>query len=147
MPEPTSTVAAATASIATSAVAVPVLAIFGVSLGIRADMLLAGFAGGIAAIAFLNAVPSTGDTWRELLRTTGKRVGFCIASAVFAAYTAPLLALLNGAGTRDEVVLGVAFVAGSGASLFLPWLIARLKGEKPGKPEGEPPPAAGGGVA
>jgi hypothetical protein len=144
MPEPTSTAAT---TLAASTVAVPVLAAFGISLGLRADMLLAGFGGGIAAIAFLNAVPSTGDTWRELVRTTARRVGFCFASALFAAYTAPLFLIFN--GIREEAVLGIAFVAGSGASLLLPWLIDRMKGGKGEKPAEKPelPPAPGGGAA
>jgi hypothetical protein len=123
MPEPTST---ATATIAATSVAVPVLAVAGVSLGLRADVLLAGFAGAIAAITLLDSVPSTGDTWRELLRTSLRRVGVALGSSVAAGYLAPLLSFFN--GIPDYLVLSVAFVAGVGAPRLLPWIIERIKG-------------------
>ena len=122
MPEPTTSAAAAT--LATSAVVVPVLSMLGVSLGLRADVLLAGFCGAVAAIALLNTVPAEGDTWRELLRTSLKRVGVALGSAVTAGYTAPLLALIN--GVPDALILSVSFISGAGAPHLLPWLITRV---------------------
>lgn len=119
MPEPTSI-----ATLAGSAVAVPVLTIAGVSLGLRADVLLAGFAGAVAAMTLLNTVPASGDTTRELMRTTLKRVGVAVGSAVTAGYTAPLMAMLN--GVPEALVLGVSFVVGAGAMRLLPWLIERF---------------------
>ncbi|HYE41395.1 MAG TPA: hypothetical protein VEB23_15765 [Ramlibacter sp.] len=133
MPEPTS---AATATIVAGSAAVPVLVaasaaapvieVFGIAIGLRADVLLAGFAGAIAAITLLNSVPATGDTWRELVRTSFRRIGVAIGSAGTAGYIAPLLGFVN--GVPDWLVLSVAFVAGAGAPQFLPWLITRLKG-------------------
>lgn len=121
MPEPTS---AAGATLLAQAVAVPVLTVFGVSLGLRADVLLAGFGGAVAAITLLNSVPATGDTWRELVRTSLKRVGVALGSAVTAGYTAPLVGFIQ--GIPQPLVLGVAFVVGAGALSLLPWLIQRM---------------------
>lgn len=138
MPEPTT---ATVATITAQALAVPILTVAGISLGLRADVLLAGFSGAVAAIALLNTVPSTGDTWRELLRTTLKRVGVAIGSAVTAGYIAPLLAFIN--GVPEALVLGVAFVVGVGAPQLLPWLVERFgKGAPPA-----PPTAGNGGAA
>ncbi len=137
MPEPTSTAAA---TFGVSALAVPALTVFGVGLGLRADVLLAGCCGAVAAIGLLNSVPSTGDTWRELLRTSTKRLGVTLGSALMAGYTAPLLALFN--GVPDYMLNAVAFVTGAGAPQLLPWLIDRLKGRASAPP---PPPAATGG--
>lgn len=127
MTEPASTAAV---TVAAQAVAVPVLTAFGMSLGLRPDILLAGFAGAVAAITLLKSVPSTGDTVVELLRTSAKRVGVSVGSAVTAGYTAPLVAFIN--GVPPGLVLGVAFVIGVGAPQLLPWLLKRLgSGEKP----------------
>ena len=63
----------------------------------------------LAAITLLNTVPGTGDTWRELLRTSARRVGVAIGSATAAGYIAPLLSLIN--NMPDPLVLSVAFVA------------------------------------
>lgn len=112
MPEPT-----ATATLAAGAAVVPVLSVFGVSLGLRPDELLAGFGGALAAIALLDTVPSTGDTWRELIRTSLRRVSFATASAVTAAYLVPLASLFTTIPTSAE--LGMCFVCGVGAQRFL----------------------------
>lgn len=125
MPEPTSVTVA---TLAAQAVAVPVLTVFGVSLGLRPDMLLAGFAGAVAAITLLNTVPSSGDTLKELGRTSLKRVGVCVGSAVTAGYTAPLFGLIN--AIPESMILGVAFVVGAGALSLLPWIIERFGKEK-----------------
>lgn len=121
MPEPTTTAAA---TLVAQAAAVPVLTVAGISLGLRADVLLAGFAGAVAAMTLLNSVPATGDTARELARTTFKRVGVSIGSAVTAGYTAPLVALIN--GIPIPFILSVSFVVGAGAMQLLPWLIERF---------------------
>lgn len=127
MPEPTSTAAGTAAVIAGAAVAMPVLSaapsivpqivILGYAIGLRADVLLAGFAGSVVALAFFNTVPSTGDTWRALLETTVKRMWWCLASALSAGYMTPLLMLLDGDKLRipESLMLSVAFLAGGGA--------------------------------
>lgn len=122
LPEPT----AATATLVMTGVAVPVLTFLGVPLGLRADVLLAGFLGAIAAIALLNTVPSTGDTWRELLRTTWRRFMVTVASAVTAGYLAPLV-------TNDHVavanLLSLAFVIGAGAQKALAMALEKFGGK------------------
>jgi hypothetical protein len=144
MPEPTSSAAA---TLVGQALAVPALTVAGISLGVRPDVLLAGFCGAVAAIGLLNTVPSTGDTLLELVRTSVRRVGVTVGSAVTAGYIAPLLNVVN--GVPDWLVLSVGFVAGAGAPKILPWLIERLglgQGAKPPPPSGPgDPPANGGG--
>jgi hypothetical protein len=127
MTEPVSTSAAA--MLAASSVAIPVLTIAGISLGLRADVLLAGFAGSVAAMALLNSVPSSGDGARELLRTTAKRLGVAVGSSVTAAYIAPLVALIN--NVPDPLILSVAFIAGAGAMRILPFIIERFSRKPP----------------
>lgn len=53
MPEPTTTTVA---TITTASVTVPALAAFGVSIGLRPDVLIAGFGGSLATIVLLNSV-------------------------------------------------------------------------------------------
>lgn len=121
MPEPVST-AASTLTAAT--VAVPALTAFGVPLGLRPELLIAGFAGALVAIVLLNAVPSTGDTWRELLRTTVRRITAAVASSLTAGYLTPMLAA--GLTLSEPVLLGLAFAAGAGAQQVVRAAIARL---------------------
>ena len=59
-------------------------------------------------MALLNTVPSTGDTWRELGKTSMRRVGVAVASSAFAGYATPILALIN--GIPDALLLSMAFV-------------------------------------
>lgn len=106
---------------------VPQIIIFGYAVGLRADVLLAGFAGSVVAIAFFNAVPSTGDTRWELARTSWRRMWHCLACALTAGYLTPLLLLLDGllviGGEKvripESLTLSVAFVAGAGAQRIL----------------------------
>lgn len=124
MPDPTIPTAAvaAAALTTTGAVAVPVLTVAGVSLGLRPDVLVAGLAGALCAIALLDAVPSTGDSWRELLRTSGRRVVVALASALTAGYTVPLVAR---ADLGQAVELAGAFLVGAGAQRLLRRWLAR----------------------
>lgn len=140
MPEPTSTTAAAV-TLASLTLAPPVLSIAGVSLGLRPDVLLAGFSGAVAAMALLNTVPSSGDTWRELLRTSARRVGVAVASAATAGYMAPLLSLID--GTPGVLLLSVAFGVGAGAQTVLASYIERLRGRAA---QAGPNGPAGGGA-
>ena len=81
MTEPTSTAAAAVTLAAASA-SIPVLTILGIPLGLRADLLIAGFAGGIAAIGLLNSVPGSDDTWREMIKLGRRRIFVAVCSAL-----------------------------------------------------------------
>ncbi|MFG6413791.1 hypothetical protein ACG02S_07745 [Roseateles sp. DC23W] len=121
MPEPTST---AVATVATAAATVPALTAFGVPLGLQPELLVAGFAGALVAIVLLNAVPGPSDTWRELLRTTTRRIGAAVASSLTAGYLVPMLAA--SVSISQPVLLGMAFAAGAGAQQLLRKAIARV---------------------
>ena len=60
MAEPSSTATAVT--LVGTAVSTQALTAFGVPLGLRADVLLAGFLGSLIAIILLNTVPGSSDT-------------------------------------------------------------------------------------
>lgn len=124
MPEPTSTAASIGVLAASTVVAAPVLTAFGVPLGLHADMLLAGFLGAVAAIALLDIVPASGDTARELVRTSLRRVGVAVGSAVTAGYLTPLVSIF--ASVPDSASLAVAFVTGAGAQRLLKSTLDRL---------------------
>lgn len=102
---------------------VAVLTVAGVPTGLRPDQLLAGFLGAVAAMALLNSVPSTGDTWRELLRTSIERVSVAIGSAVTAGYVGPLVGLVS--GIPGPLLLGITFVVGAAAQRVLRGLVDR----------------------
>jgi hypothetical protein len=113
----TSTLAGAATIATAGAVVVPALTIFGVATGLRADMLIAGFAGSLVGIVLLNTVPSGGDTWRAMVDTTFRRMATAVASALAAGYLTPLVLLL--ANVPDSLQLGAAFAAGGGAQRIL----------------------------
>lgn len=124
MPEPTTTAAV---TIAAATMAVPMLTAFGVPLGLRADLLVAGFAGSLVAIVLLNTVPSTGDTWQQLVRTTLRRMSVACASSLTAGYLTPLAMLV--AAVPESLLLGSAFAVGGGAQQVLMFAIKRLSGQ------------------
>ncbi len=121
MPEPTTTT---TVTLAAASVAVPALTAFGVPLGLRADVLVAGFAGALVAIVLLDSVPASGDTWRHLVRTTLRRMFVALSSSLTAGYLTPMVALL--AGLTDPYMLGVSFAVGGGAQRVLLSVIRRI---------------------
>jgi len=127
MPEPVSSTAAGVLTVATATAASSVITAFGVSLGLRVDVLIAGFAGALVAIILLNAVPGSSDTWRELLRTTVRRMFVAIASSLTAGYLAPLALLA--AQLPDSLLLGGAFAVGGGAQQVLVFAIKRISGQ------------------
>lgn len=122
MPEPVITPAAAT--LAAGPPAVAMLTAFGVNLGLRPDVLVAGFAGALVAIVLLHSVPSDGDTWQHLVKTTGRRVAVVLASSLVAGYLTPLTLLL--ANIPDSLLLAGAFGVGAGAQKILRGVIDRL---------------------
>lgn len=125
MPEPTSSAAAA-ATVAVAAASTSAISVLGISLGLRADLLIAGFAGSLVAIILLNAVPGSADTWRELLRTTLRRMAVACASSLTAGYLTPLAMLV--AQLPEALLLGGAFAVGGGAQQVLLFAIKRLSG-------------------
>lgn len=122
MPEPTATAAA---TIAAGAIAVPALTLLGMPLGLRADVLVAGFSGALAAIALLNSVPATGDSWQAMARTAARRMSVSLASSLTAGYITPLALTL--ATMPPELLLGGAFVVGGGAQQVLASVIRRVQ--------------------
>jgi len=122
MPEPTTTTAAAT--LATAPAAVSVITAFGVNLGLRPDVLVAGFAGALVAIILLSTVPPEGDTWQHLVRTTLRRMLVALASSLTAGYLTPMVMLAI--AMPDPLMLGVAFGLGAGAQKVLRWAIERV---------------------
>lgn len=139
MPEPTTTAVATVIAAAATSTAITA---FGVPLGLRADLLIAGFAGSLVAIILLNTVPSSGDTWQHLLRTTLRRMAFACASSLTAGYLTPLAMLV--AQLPQALLLGSAFAVGGGAQQVLLFSIRRLSGNPP-PPSSPPPDAQGGG--
>lgn len=131
MPEPTSTAAF---TVASGAGASAVITAFGVSLGLRVDVLIAGFGGALVAIVLLNIVPSTGDGWRELLRTTLRRMAVAFASSLTAGYLAPLALLV--AQVPEPLLLSGAFAVGGGAQHVLTFFIKRFSGQSLAAPDG-----------
>lgn len=134
MPEP---ITPAAATLAAATAAVPSLTAFGIHLGLRPDVLVAGFAGALVAIVLLGSVPADGDTWRHLLRTTLRRIAVAVASSLTAGYLTPLVLLV--ANMPDALLLGVAFAVGGGAQKVLLSMIARVS------PTPQPSPSGGSG--
>jgi hypothetical protein len=134
MPEPVLSPSAAV--LAASPPAVAMLTAFGVQLGLRTDVLVAGFAGALVAIVLLGSVPSEGDTWRHLVRTTGRRVGVALASSLTAGYLTPLFLLIM--NMPDPMFLATAFTLGAGAQKILRGLIDRWE-KGAGQSEGAKP--------
>lgn len=133
MVEPTTTTTAAV-TLAAGSIAVPALTVAGVPLGLRPEILIAGFSGALVAIILLNSVPSSGDTWSELLRTTLRRMAFAVASSLTAGYLAPLIMLIG--QLPDAAQLGSAFAVGGGAQRVLLAVLRRIVPPEPSREEG-----------
>ena len=133
MVEPTTTTTAAV-TLAAGSIAVPALTVAGIPLGLRPEILIAGFSGALVAIILLNSVPSTGDTWSELLRTTLRRMAFAVASSLTAGYLAPLIMLIG--QLPDAAQLGSAFAVGGGAQRVLLAVLRRIVPPEPSREEG-----------
>ena len=132
MAEPATTTTAVT--LAAGSIAVPALTVAGIPLGLRPEILIAGFSGALVAIILLNSVPSTGDTWSELLRTTLRRMMFAIASSLTAGYLAPMVMLIG--QLPDAAQLGSAFAVGGGAQRVLLAVLARVVPPQPDREGG-----------
>lgn len=132
MPEPTST-AAGVITVVTGTATSAMITAFGVSLGLRVDVLIAGFAGALVAIILLNAVPGSSDTWIELLRSTVRRMAVAFASSLTAGYLAPLTLLVH--QLPDPALMGVAFAVGGGAQQVLVFFIKRFSGQAQATPQ------------
>lgn len=114
MPEPTTT---AIVTLGSAAVASTALAAFGVPLGLRADLLIAGFSGSLVAIILLNTVPQMDDTWLGLVRTSARRMAVACTSSITAGYLTPLALLV--ANMPESLLLSMAFLVGAFAQKVL----------------------------
>lgn len=129
MPEPMSTTTVAVATLAAASVSMPMLTLFGVPLGLRADLLIAGFFGSLVAVILLNSVPGSTDTWTELMRTTLRRMFVAVASSLTAGYLTPSVLVM--ASLPDPLLLSAAFAVGGGAQKVLVFAISRASGNAP----------------
>ncbi len=135
MPEPTTTTLGA-ATLAATGTTLPVIVAFGVPLGLRVDVLVAGFFGSLVMIILFNSVPPSGDTWRELVRTTVRRMFVALASSLTAGYLTPVV--LEVLTLSLPMVVSLAFVVGAAAQKVLQAFIRRLEKRI------DPDPQAGG---
>lgn len=124
MPEPTTTTLGA-ATLAATGTTLPMIVAFGVPLGLRVDVLVAGFFGSLVAIILLNTVPSSGDTWGELLRTTLRRMFVTLASALTAGYLTPIVVEVMHMSV--PMVVFLAFVVGAAAQKVLAASIRKME--------------------
>lgn len=115
--------------------AVVALTAFGINLGLHPAVLLAGFAGALAAIVLLGSVPSEGDTWQHLVRTTLRRMFVALVSSLTAGYLTPLSMLL--VQMPEPLMLAVAFTIGAGAQRVLRSAIDRVSAAQK-NPEADP---------
>lgn len=136
MAEPATTAGLAALAVTTAA-STTAVTILGIPLGLRIDILIAGLFGCLAAIIVLNSVPSTGDTWRELRRTTVRRMWVAIASSMCAGYLTPLASLMW--AVPEPLQLCTAFMVGA----FAQRMLVRLRGWFV-EDERKKPPAAPG---
>lgn len=125
MPEPISTTG--TTAVAANLIVAASVTVFGVQLDIDPALLIAGLFGAIAGILLLNSVPSTGDTWRELLRTAWRRLGVVAASSVVAASGAPVAVGLVVAAPTTQTHWFAALVIGMFLQSVAPVLLERVK--------------------
>ena len=123
MPEPTTTTTAAAVTLAAAGVSIPMLTAFGIPLGLRADILVAGLFGGLVSIVLFNTVPSFGDTWPLVVKTALRRMTVALASSVTSGYVAPMFLAIN---MSDPYLLGLAFVVGGGAQKIFAALVERF---------------------
>lgn len=125
MPEPATS--AASATLIAAGATVPVLTAFGVPLGLRPDVLIAGFSGSLVAITLLNTVPASEANLPGLAKATLRRVTVSFASSLTAGYLTPLAMLMS--NFPEPLLLGAAFVVGGGAQQVLAGMIRRFTGE------------------
>lgn len=124
MADPTTNTLVSATTVVAAVVTAPVLTLFGIPLGLRADQLLAGFFGALAAIALLDRLPYANDSLQELIKTSFRRVGVALASAVTAGYIAPLVAIL--VNVPEAALLALCFVIGGAAQQVLRAVIGRV---------------------
>lgn len=135
MADPTSTTVA---TIVAAPAVVATLAIAGVELGLRPDLLVAGFAGALTGIVLLSTVPQEGSGWLAVASATFRRLMVAIVSALTAGYLTPML-LLPTECPDAALLLGAAFAVGAGAQQVLRLAMRRIGAlaEQPQQPSRE----------
>lgn len=127
MADPSSTTAAVT--IAASTASINALTLLGVNVGLRPDLLIAGFCGSLVAIVLLNSVPASGDTWMQMIETTVRRMFVTISSSLTAGYLTPtVLSLVQ---PSDSSLLSAAFIVGCGSQQALMLVLKKWFGGAP----------------
>lgn len=107
-----------------SSVAIVGVTILGIPLGIRVDLLCAGFFGSLSAQVLLP------PTRVELVGVINNLVHFCrkvfaaLASCVTAAYLAPIIAIMI--HMPETVLVAIAFLIGASANSVLTLLITKV---------------------
>ena len=124
LPEPTTTASAAVAA-AVPTIAVPIITLLGFSTGLRPDVLLAGFLGGLIGIVLLDSSPGAVDNWRNMLATSTRRLFVMVAASLTAGYLTPMAQVLL--SLSDNVTLSVAAVVGASAQHTLRAFVDRLQ--------------------
>lgn len=103
--------------------AVQILTIFGISLGLRPDVLVAGMLGAVASIFLLNSVPMVGEGVWARISNALQRFFVVISSAGTSGYLAPLITSLI--PMNQSWLMGTAFIVGAGARIMLQRFIQR----------------------
>lgn len=112
---------ASAATITATTVSVPVLSLFGVSLGLHPGLLIAGAFGAFVGIVLLNTVPGEGmPWWYAVLR----RLLVMVASSVTAGYLTPVVMIW--ANVSEPMQFCIAFVIGGSAQLSMQAVIKRV---------------------
>jgi hypothetical protein len=112
---------ASAATITATTVSVPVLSLFGVSLGLHPGLLIAGAFGAFVGIVLLNTVPGEGTPWWYAVL---RRVLVMAASAVTAGYLTPVV--MSWASFTEPLQFAAAFIVGGSAQWTMQAVIKRV---------------------
>ena len=112
---------ASAATITATTVSLPVLSVFGVSLGLDPGLLIAGAFGAFVGIVLLNTVPAEGTPWWYAVL---RRILVMAASAVTAGYITPVV--MSWANFSEPLRFATAFIVGGSAQLMMQAVIKRI---------------------
>lgn len=112
---------ASAATITATTVSVPVLSLFGVSLGLHPGLLIAGAFGAFVGIVLLNTVPGEGKAWWYAVL---RRMLVMAASSVTAGYLTPVVMMW--ANLSEPMQFCAAFIIGGSAQLSMQAVIKRV---------------------
>lgn len=112
---------ASAATITATTVSVPMLSVFGVSLGLHPGLLIAGAFGAFVGIVLLNTVPGEGKPWWYAVL---RRMLVMAASSITAGYLAPVVMVWM--NLSEPMQLCTAFIIGGSAQLSMQAVIKRV---------------------